>query len=127
MGCVCLIKWTGTVRLDDYLTVKALRRQIALADKRSCLDGKPFHKRNEELADGLCREVDELCATLRVFGLFNDSSNDLKKRVDVMRRIREELGDVFLYSLRVANALDVDVSRSVHEKIYAALKDDKVG
>ena len=113
------------MRLDEYYTVRGLRRQVALADRLSDLSKKPVYKQNEELATLLSKEVEELCATLRVFGLFNDSGNDMKKRVEVMKRIREDLGKVFLSSFRVANSLDVDVSRSVHEKIYEALKEER--
>lgn len=117
-----MANWSGSVRLDEYVTIKALRRQIAFADRDGELFKKPQHKLNEELATSLCKEVEGLCATLRVFGLFADSCTDLKQRAEVMKRIREELGDVFLCSVRVANALDVDIARSVHEKIYPVLK-----
>lgn len=117
-----MIKWSNTASLDSYYTVKGLRQQIALVDKNSSLNQKPMHKRNEELANVLAREVDELNQTLKIFGVFTESGNDLKKRVDIMKRIREELGDVFFYSFRVANALNIDVSRAVHEKIYSGLE-----
>ncbi len=122
---VWLIKWSSTVRLDDYVTVKALRRQVALIDKPNGSGHKPQHKINEELTEALAKEVAELSQTMRTFGLFSDSSNDLKKRVDLMRRIREDLGEVFLYTFRVANALDVDITRSVHEKVVKALKESE--
>lgn len=110
------------MRLDDYYTVKALRKQIALADKGLGFDKKPPHKLNEELTETLCKEVDELCKTLKLFGLLSEEGINMRRRVEIMKRIREDLGDVFLYSLRVANSLDLDVSRSVHEKIYPILK-----
>ncbi len=110
------------MRLDDYYTVKALRRQIALVDNGKELSKKTSAKRNEHLATELNKEVEELIKTLKVFGLFSDSSSNLKQRVEIMKRIREDLGDVFLCSLRVANELDIDVSRSVHEKIAVELK-----
>ncbi len=120
-----MIKWSSTMRLDDYFTVKALRRQIALADNFFEPQRKPNHKRNEELATALTKEVGELCQTLRTFGLFSDSGCDMKKRVEVMKRIREDLGEVFLCSLRVANSLDIDVSQSINEKIYPILKESE--
>ncbi|MBI4406499.1 hypothetical protein HY571_01145 [Candidatus Micrarchaeota archaeon] len=120
-----MIKWSSTVRLDDYVTVKALRRQVALIDKTNGAAQKPRHRVNEELAETLAKEVAELSQTMRTFGMFSDSSNDLKKRVDLMRRVREDLGEVFLYTFRVANALDIDVTRSVHEKILKALKESE--
>ncbi len=118
-----VIKWSSTVRLDDYITVRALRRQIELIDNNNGLNKKPPHKRNEELVTALKNEVSELNATLKTFGVFSSNSSDLKKRVEIMKKIREDLGDVFLYTFRVANSLDVDVSRSVHEKIRHALRE----
>lgn len=120
-----MIKWSSTTRLDDYFTVKALRRQVALANKHTEKRGVPVHKRNEELADDLVREVGELYQTLKVFGVFSQGPENMKKRADLMQRIREDLGDVVLSSLRVANALDIDVSHSVHEKIYPVLKESE--
>ncbi len=117
------MRWSSSARLDDYFTVKALRREIALVDKDSKLSKKPSHQRNEELATTLTKEVEGLNQTLRTFSFFSTSSSDMKGRIEIMKRIREELGDVFLYSLRIANELEIDVSRSVHEKIGQALKD----
>ena len=117
-----MIKWSSTTRLDEYTTLKALRRQIALADYSYPLDRKPRHRRHLELALALSKEVADLNETLKVFGLFSESSKDLRKRVEIMRRIREDLGSVLLYSFRVANALDVDIARSIQEKIYPALE-----
>ncbi len=117
-----MIKWGSSVRLDDYITLKALRRQVALVDKCRGLEGKQFCGRNEELASALERGVGELNQTLRAFNMFSNGSNDIKKRVELMKRVREDLADVFLCSLRVANALDVDVSRSLQDKIYPVLK-----
>ena len=118
-----MIKWSGSVRLDEYLTVKALRRQIALVDKHVEFSRKSRRNVNEQLSTSLCKEAEALFKTLRLFGFFSDSHTDVKKKVELMKRIREDIGDVFLSSLRVANALDVDVSRSVHEKIYPLIKD----
>ena len=110
------------MRLDEYYTLKGLRREIALADKDNDLNKKPIHRRNEELVLILSNEVDTLNKTLKAFGMFSDNSRDLRKRVDIMKRVREELGGVFLSSLRVANLMDIDVSQSVKEKIYPALR-----
>ncbi len=117
-----LIKWSNTMRLDDYYTVKALRRQIALIDRTGELSKKAPDKRGEALGNVLIDEVAKLNETLRTFGSCSTSGRDIKRRVEVMKKVREDIGEVFLCSLRVANALDVDVSRSVHEKIYPALK-----
>ena len=120
-----MIKWSGPARLDDYYTLKALRRQIALVDKQTAPSQKPVHKRNEELADDLVREVQELYTTLKTFGVFSEGPENMKKRVDLMKRIREDLGDVVLCSLKVANSFEIDISQSVHEKIYAVLKESE--
>ncbi len=120
-----MIKWSSTARLDDYYTLKALRRQIELVDKSFCSENKPRYQHNEELALSLCKEVEELCATLRVFGLFSNSPANMKKETEIMKRIRDDLGEVFLCSLRVANSLDIDVSQSVHDKIYSVLKESE--
>ncbi len=122
---VSMIKWSSTTRLDDYYTLKALRRQIELADKSLHSANKPRYQHNAELALSLCKQVEELCATLRVFGLFSNSNYNQKKEVEIMKRIREDLGEVFLCSLRVANSLDIDVSQSVHDKIYPVLKESE--
>ncbi|MFH0713702.1 MAG: MazG nucleotide pyrophosphohydrolase domain-containing protein [Candidatus Micrarchaeota archaeon] len=118
------VAWSSMARLDEYCTVKALRRQIALIDRPAKAGGsfREEHEKSGEMVAGLAREVEELNKTMRTFGVFSRSSRDLKKRIIIMKKIREELGDVFLYSLRVANSLDIDVSKAVHEKIYPELK-----
>ncbi len=115
-------KWSSSTRLDEYYTVKGLRREIALVDENSDLYKKPIHQLNKELVCTLSHDVDMLNKTLKAFGMFSDNSRDLRKRVDIMKRVREELGSVFLSSLRVANSMDIDVSQSVKEKIYPALQ-----
>ncbi len=120
-----MIKWSSTTRLDDYYTLKALRRQIELADKSLCSKNKSRHKLNEELTLSLFRNVDELIKTMTVFGLLSSSPPNMKKETEILKRIREDLGEVFLCSLRVANSLDIDVSQSVHDKIYPVLKESE--
>lgn len=119
---VLVIRWSSTARLDDYYTLKALRRQIALVDKGDEISKKSAAKRNEHLANALTVEVEELIKTLKVFGLLSDSPSNMRKETEVLKRIREDLGDVFLCSLRVANELNIDVSGSIHEKIADRLQ-----
>ncbi|MDP3742335.1 MAG: nucleotide pyrophosphohydrolase [Candidatus Micrarchaeota archaeon] len=42
---------------------------------------------------------------------------DIKSDENTMAKIREELADVILYSLAIANRLDIDVSSAVEQKM----------
>lgn len=100
-------------KADEYTTLKALRRCATLLYHPN---GKALNKYNEELIRALGQEVADLTQTMRAYGVFS-SKNNIKRNVDFMKRVRSELGDVFLYSFCVANSLNVDVSKVIYDKI----------
>jgi len=77
-------------------------------------DWDQFHNA-KDLAIGIVTEASELLETFRfksereVEALFNDESS--------AKKIRDELADIFYFALRLAQKYNIDVSKSLDEKI----------
>src|SRR3989338_2796085 len=77
-------------------------------------DWEQFHK-PKDLSISLAIEAAEL---MEIFQWKeNKPANEIKKDEKTMEKIREELADVILYSIAIANRLDVDISKAVEEKL----------
>ncbi len=101
-------------RLDDYKTVRALRREAALYSMQG---SKPAPQYNKELAIALSDQVTQLHETMNNLGIFSPEPKNIKKNVKLMHRIREEFGNVLYTCLLVANNLNIDISKSVQERL----------
>ncbi len=77
-------------------------------------DWDQFHS-PKNLSMGLAAEAAEL---LEIFQwLTEEQSEDVVKNEKEMALVREEIADVFIYLVRLADKLEVDIERSLWEKI----------
>jgi NTP pyrophosphatase (non-canonical NTP hydrolase) len=73
-----------------------------------------FHN-PKDLAEAICIEAAEL---LQVFQWATvEEASSWKNVPSKMSRIKEELADVFIYCLSMANILEIDVSEAISEKL----------
>lgn len=71
----------------------------------------------QNLAMALSIEANELMEALLWFN--NPSSDAIRDDPDVMDAVREELADVVIYALGLANQLDIDLTEAVEAKLQA--------
>ena len=77
-------------------------------------DWERFHN-PKDLAESICIEAAEL---LQLFQWIKpEESEQFKKKPVKVQRIKEELADVVIYSLSMANTLDIDLTSAILEKI----------
>ncbi|UCH71022.1 MAG: nucleotide pyrophosphohydrolase [Candidatus Bathyarchaeota archaeon] len=82
-------------------------------------DWKQFHN-PKNLAESICIEAAEL---LQLFQWTSSEETDkFKTAPDRVARIKEELADVIIYCLSMANAMKIDVARSVMKKLESNKK-----
>ena len=94
--------------------------QAALARFARERDWERFHS-PKNLAMALAGEAGELVALFQ--WLSEDASRDAARDPASARRVRDELADVLLYLVRLADRLDVDLDEACRTKIAAnALK-----
>ena len=97
---------------DSEATVQELRELVR----------EFIHERNWEkyhnpknLAEAICIEGAEL---LEVFQWFSpEEASSWKSVPSKLKRIREELADIFIYCLSMANVMDIDITEAVASKI----------
>lgn len=95
---------------DTYVAFlkKAVRDFVCIRD------WEKFHT-PKDLAESICIEAAEL---LQLFQWTKpEDSKDVKGDSGRVQRIKEELADVVLYCLSMANSLDLDLSSAVLNKI----------
>ncbi|MFF7729105.1 nucleotide pyrophosphohydrolase [Streptomyces sp. NPDC008001] len=94
------------------MTIRTLQAQ--LADFAKERDWEQFHT-PENLVMALAGEAGEL---LEVFQwLTPEESDDVMREPDRARAVREEMADVFVYLLRLADVLGIDVAQALKDKI----------
>lgn len=77
-------------------------------------DWEKFHN-PKDLAESICIEAAEL---LQLFQwLKPEESEQFKNNSEKVRRIKEELADVVIYSLSMANTLNIDITSAVLDKL----------
>ena len=99
--------------MDDMVTRVAELKQMVkkFSEER---DWDQFHNA-KDLAIGIVTEASELLETFRfksdmeVEDLFQDESS--------AKKIRDELADIFYFTLRLAQKYNIDVSKALDEKI----------
>ena len=85
-----------------------------LADFAAARDWDQFHS-PKNLSMGLAAEAAEL---LEIFQwLTEEQSHGLVNDEKEMRHVGEEIADVFIYLVRLADKLNVDIEKAVLEKI----------
>jgi dCTP diphosphatase len=97
---------------DASTTVAELRRAVAeFVDAR---DWRQFHN-PKNLAMSIAIEAAELMEHFQWLDL--PESGRIDESSDAKREIREELADVLCYVLSLANALEIDVSSALRDKL----------
>ena len=97
---------------DAGTTVAALRAEIqAFVDAR---DWRPFHD-PKNLSMAIATEAAELMEHFR--WLTNDQARAVAGDAAALQGGREELADVLCFALSFANALEIDISTAVREKM----------
>lgn len=85
-----------------------------LADFAAVRDWDQFHS-PKNLSMGLVAESAEV---LEIFQwLTEEQSREIVDDEKEMQHVREEIADVFIYLLRLADKLNVDIEKAVFEKI----------
>jgi dCTP diphosphatase len=98
---------------EDYAMSEALRAlQQRLAAFAAARDWEQFHS-PKNLAMALSAEVGELVEEFQWLTELESRELDAERR----ERVRLELADVFIYLLRLADRLDVDLLRAADDKI----------
>ena len=103
--------------MDDSATIQTLRKAIEeFVEER---DWKQFHS-PQDLAVSISIEAAEL---LEIFQW--EIQKDMEP--DKLDHLKEELADIIIYSLSLANAVDLDVSTIVRDKMKKNERKYRVG
>jgi len=100
--------------LDSQTTVADLRAIVhQFVSER---DWQPFHN-PKNLSTSIAIEAAEL---MEIFQwLTSEQSLTAGHEPGIRQHTREELADIVIYCLALANAMDVDLSRAIEEKMVA--------
>jgi dCTP diphosphatase len=102
------------MQLDDQTTVADLRAVVHqfVAER----EWQPFHD-PKNLSSSIAIEAAEL---MEIFQwLTNEQSLIAEHKPDIRQHAREELADIVIYCLAMANALDIDLSQTIREKMVS--------
>ena len=100
------------MELDVQTTVGALRQAVAaFVDAR---DWRPFHG-PKNLAMSIAIEAAELME--RFQWLTNEEARSAVQEADELAAVADELADILIYCLSLSNALNIDVSSAVLDKL----------
>jgi dCTP diphosphatase len=101
---------------DDSTSIRELRTLVAgfIAERK----WEPYHS-PKNLAGSISIEAAEL---LELFQWEEVSSEDARTNKHLMARIREEVADIMVYIISMANALDMDLSEAVATKVESNRK-----
>jgi dCTP diphosphatase len=97
---------------DATTTVIDLRR--AVGDFVNERDWSQFHS-PKNLSMAIAIEAAELMEHFQ--WLSTEEAGAVRESPETMQQVREELADILCFSLSLANALDIDVSSSVRDKM----------
>ena len=98
--------------LDEHITIRQIREKIQ--NFVSARKWEQYHN-PKDLAEAICIEAAEL---LQVFQWATvEEASSWKNVPSKMNHIKEELADVFIYCLSMANTLGIDVSEAILEKL----------
>lgn len=110
LGKLHILDSTFSFVADEDTLIADLKKSVSeFVNER---DWEKFHN-PKDLAISLSIESGEL---LELFQWKNQDDIDIRKE-DVADRVREELADVVIYALSLANATNIDISEAVLGKI----------
>jgi len=96
---------------DENTRVYELKKKVA--DFNRARDWERYHN-PKDLVISLCLEVAEL---LEQFQWKSPGAEEILNNPKMVENLREELADIIIYVLSIANTLDVDLSQTVINKI----------
>lgn len=97
---------------DNSTTLADLRREVqAFVDER---EWRQFHS-PKNLAMSIAIESAELMEHFQ--WLENAEAKAVRDKPETMQEVREELADILCFALSFANALEIDVSTALREKM----------
>lgn len=97
---------------DNSTTLADLRREVqAFVDER---EWRQFHS-PKNLAMSIAIESAELMEHFQ--WLENAEAKAVRDKPEAMQQVREELADILCFALSFANALEIDVSTALREKM----------
>lgn len=102
---------------DSYTKVETLIAEVRFFLKER--DWEKYHN-PKDLAESICIEAAEL---LQLFQ-WTSSEETAKLKTDLSKvaRIKKELADVVIYCLSMANALEIDLTSAIMEKLESNKK-----
>ncbi len=77
-------------------------------------DWEKYHN-PKDLAESICIEAAELLQLFQWITL--EESREFKINPSKVKRVEEELADVVIYCLSMANILEIDLARAIFEKV----------
>jgi dCTP diphosphatase len=97
---------------DRQTTVQELRERVArFVEQR---EWKPFHD-PKNLSMAIATEAAELMEHFR--WLTNEQARAVAESAETMQQVREELADVLCFTLSFANAMEIDLTSALREKM----------
>ncbi len=97
---------------DDVTTIAELKK--LMEDFVTEREWQPFHD-PKNLSMSIAIEAAELMEHFQ--WLTNHEAGDIRDSPDDMQQVREELADVVAFVLSFANALDIDISNALRDKM----------
>ena len=102
--------------MDHEIRVQELREKVrAFVDER---EWDQFHH-PKDLAISLTLEAAEL---LEVFQWMVKPTEEVLKDPKIMAKIKEELADILIYAISIANKTNIDISEIIQEKLLVNAK-----
>ena len=96
--------------MDEEATISLLKDEVAKFIREREWD--KYHT-PKNIAESIVIEASEL---LEIFQWI-DNNESIKHALDNKDAVEEELADIIIYSLSMANKLDIDVSKAVLDKL----------
>jgi len=102
----------GVTLTDSNTYIKDVKAKIEVFLKER--DWEKFHT-PKNLASSICIEAAEL---LEIFQWMNEEE-EKKMNTKILQRVKEELADVTIYCLSMANNMNIDLTKAVLAKLSA--------
>ncbi len=97
---------------DEYVNIETLKERVRRFVRKR--DWEKYHN-PKDLAIAIAVEAGEL---LELFQWMRESESEkVRENESLMERIKSELADILNYCLSMANALDLDLTKTILEKI----------
>jgi NTP pyrophosphatase (non-canonical NTP hydrolase) len=109
---LAILSEVGVTLTDSNTYIKDVKAKIEVFLKER--DWEKFHT-PKNLASSICIEAAEL---LEIFQWMNEEE-EKKMNTKILQRVKEELADVTIYCLSMANNMNIDLTKAVLAKLSA--------